>query len=74
MSMDFVLGLRRTQRSYNSIVAVVDRFYKMAYFIPCFKTNDATDIANLFFKEIVRLHGLPKNNVSDGDTSLGDIF
>jgi hypothetical protein len=46
----------------------------MAHFIPCQKTNDATHIENLVFKEIVRLHGFPRRMVSNRDTKFVGHF
>jgi hypothetical protein len=46
ISMDFILGLPMTKRGH-------DRFSKMAHFVPYHKTDDASHIADLFFKEII---------------------
>ena len=74
ISMDFVLWLPKTSKGFDSIFVVVDRFSKMAHFIPCKKTFDVVQIAYIFFKEIVRFHGLLRSIVSNKDSKLVRYF
>ena len=74
ISMGIALGMPRSKRGNYSIFVVVDRFSKMTHFITCHKTDDATNMADLFFKEIIRLHGFSRTIVSDRNTKFLSYF
>jgi hypothetical protein len=46
----------------------------MSHFITCHKIDEATNITNLFFREIIWLHGVPKSVVSDRDVKFLNCF
>jgi hypothetical protein len=74
ISMNFVLGLLRSKIGKESIFVLVDRFFKMIYYISCYKTDDVTNITDLFFREIVWLHSVPRRIVSDCDVKFLSYF
>ncbi|RDY12412.1 hypothetical protein CR513_02805, partial [Mucuna pruriens] len=56
------------------ICVVVDKFSKMAHFIHCHKIDNAFHVTNLFFREVVRIHGLPRIIRLQVLRSLLDVF
>ncbi|WVZ71282.1 hypothetical protein U9M48_019884 [Paspalum notatum var. saurae] len=65
ISMDFIVGLPRTQKGYNSIWVVVDRLTKVAHFIPVNTTYSGARLAELYISRFVCLHGVSKRIISD---------
>jgi hypothetical protein len=65
ISMDFILGLPKTQNGYDSIWVLVDRLSKVAHFILVKTSYKGSKLAKLYIARIVCLHGVPKTIVSD---------
>jgi hypothetical protein len=68
--MDFIMGLPRTSRGYNSILVIVDRLPKLAHFIPVATTYRVGQYTELYISHVVRYHGISKTIISD----RGSIF
>ena len=56
--MDFVVGLPKTRKGFDSIWAVVDKMTKSTQFLPIKTTYGAEDYARLYIHDFVRLHGV----------------
>ena len=66
ISMDFIEGLPRT-KGKDTIFVVVDRLTKYAHFCSLGHPFSAQEVAAVFVKEVVCLHGFPSSIVSDRD-------
>jgi hypothetical protein len=73
ISMDFITGLPKVQGK-DCIFVVVDRLMKFAHFFAIATDFSAAQVADLFFREVFRLHGLPKTIVSDRDNRFMSTF
>ena len=63
--MDFIVGLPKTAKGYDSIWVVVDRLTKSAHFIPVKTGYKSHQYAELYIARVVSLHGVPKTIISD---------
>ena len=74
ITMDFVVGLPLTGRKHDSVWVVVDRLTKSAHFLPVRNDYSLDKLAELYIKEIVRLHGIPISIISDRDPRFTSRF
>lgn len=79
--MDFVTDLPPSQaetdagsEAYTCILVVVDRFTKMAIYLPCRKDIDSPELARLFFENVICQHGVPEYIISDRGTQFTSRF
>lgn len=61
-------------KGFGSIMVVVDRFNKYATFIPCSANVKVNEVARLFFKNVVKLWGIPQSIISDRDPRFTGKF
>ncbi len=73
VSMDFMVSLPPS-RGFDAIMVVVDRFNKMAHFIPTKESAMAQKTRRLFFTHVFKHHGLPKDIVLDRDPKFTSKF
>jgi hypothetical protein len=74
ISMDFITRLPISTKQNDAIMVVVDKLRKSTHFIPIKLTSKAIDITSIFMKEVFRLHGMPKEIVSEKDTKFTSNF
>jgi hypothetical protein len=68
--MDFIVGLSRTQRGYDSMWVIVHRLTKVAHFIPIKTMYTIPQLVDLYISRIICLCGIPKKIVSDRGTQF----
>jgi hypothetical protein len=74
ISMNFIVGLPKTESGYDSIWVIVDRLSKVVHFIPVKTTYKGSKLAELYIARIVCLHGVTKKIVSDQGTQFTSKF
>ncbi|KAB5589419.1 Retrotransposable element Tf2 [Ceratobasidium theobromae] len=73
ITYDMIVKLPKS-RGFDSILVVVNRFSKMAHFLPCNESMSAEEVADIFLREVWKLHGTPKITTSDRGSSFTSRF
>ena len=72
--MDFVTHLQSTQRRYDTVWVIVDRFTKSTHFLEVGMAFTLEEFFQLYIREFFRLHGVPVSIVSDRDPKFTTHF
>ena len=59
---------------HDAIMVTIDQLTKVAHFSPLRSYYTTTSIANIFMRDIVRLHGIPRKIISDRDPIFTSAF
>jgi hypothetical protein len=65
ISMDFIVGLPRTAKGFDSIWVIIDQLTKITHFLPVKVKYTVVIYAELYIARILSLHGVPKTIVSN---------
>jgi len=74
IAMDFVAHLPRSVRGHDAVWVIVDRLTKSAHFLLVNLMISMAKLAQLYIREILRLHGVPSSIVSDRDPKFTSWF
>ena len=74
IGMDFIVGLPKTAKGFDSIWVIIDRLTKTAHFLSVKATYTTVTYAKICFDRILSLHGVPKTIVSDRGTQFVSQF
>jgi len=70
----FITKFPKIVKQPDSIMLVVDKLTKDAHFIPMNNTHKAENIVDIYMKRVAKLHGVPKEIVSDIDPKITSNF
>lgn len=73
ISMNFITGLPVVQGK-DCIFVIVEQLTKYTHFFAIPTHYTVAQVAKLFFREVFRLHGLPKTIISDSDSCFMGRF
>ena len=72
--MDFITALPRTRSGHEVVWVIVDRLTKLTHFVPLRVGCSLEKLANIYVREVVRLHGVPVEIVSNRDPRIVSHF
>lgn len=74
IAMDLITHLPSSKSGRDAVAVFVDRFSKLAIFVPCVTKSSAADVARMFFEHVFKRHGMPASIVSDRDPRFTSLF